>query len=206
MSLRDVLLAAAFIAWLVALIVSAHLGWYPFEPVLARWNLHPARTPAAALGFTAWREPRALPEVHFADEKGRAVSLADFRGKLVLLNVWATWCTPCVEEMPALDRLNGRLRGPRFQVVALSIDRMGAEGVRELFDRLELRTLPVYADTTGRAASELRALALPTALLVDPAGREIGRFSGARAWDGEDAVALINAHFGAHPAIAGGGS
>lgn len=124
----------------------------------------------------------------------RERSLAEFRGKLVLLNLWATGCPPSQEEMPALDRLNARRGGPHFEVVALAIGRSSPEMVRDLYRRLSVRSLRIFVDTTGRAASELRLNPVPTALLVDGEGREIGRIHGSRAWDGDDAVALVDAY------------
>jgi thiol-disulfide isomerase/thioredoxin len=188
MTTRTSLVAAAIAA---AVVVGALVGAY-----LASRPPEPVRAAAGALRFNLWNEPRPLPALRLVDERGRRLSLADFRGKVVLLNVWATWCTPCQEEMPALDRLNARLGGPRFEVVALSIDGLGAEVVRDFYDLLELRSLGVYVDATGRAMSELGAVGIPLTLLVDGEGRELGRLAGARKWDGDDAVALVESHLG----------
>jgi thiol-disulfide isomerase/thioredoxin len=188
MTRRALLVAAAVAATaMVGALVGIHLASRPAAPV---------RAAAAALRFNLWSEPRPLPALRFVDERGSTLSLADFRGKVVLLNVWATWCTPCQEEMPALDRLDARLGGPRFKVLALSIDGLGAEVVRDFYDLLELRSLGVYVDATGRAMSELGAVGIPLTLLVDGEGRELGRLAGARKWDGDDAVALVESHLG----------
>ena len=138
--------------------------------------------------FGRTASPKAIPELHFVDATGRTKSLADFRGKLVLLNVWATWCEPCREEMPTLDRLQARLGGDRFQVLALSVDQQGASIARKFYDEVAIKTLPLYVDPTAKAAFVLGAPGLPITLLVDRNGREIGRHLGAVKWDAPEVV------------------
>jgi len=127
--------------------------------------------------------PKALPELQFQDGAGRARSLADFRGKVVVLNVWATWCAPCREEMPALDRLQMKLGGPDFEVVALSIDQRGPQVVRKFFDEVGVKALQLYIDPTAQAGFKLATRGLPTTLIVDRQGREVGRRVGPAEWD-----------------------
>ncbi len=141
--------------------------------------------------FVFRQQPEALPEVTFQDANGRARTLADWRGKVVLLNLWATWCLPCRKEMPALDRLQGELASDNFEVVAVSIDRSGLPGARKFLEQAGVARLPLYADATARMASTLRAAGLPASLLLDREGREIGRLLGPAAWDSEDAKRLI---------------
>ncbi len=128
-------------------------------------------------------KPKPLPELQFQDGAGRARSLADFRGKVVLLNVWATWCTPCREEMPALDRLQAKLGGPDFEVVALSVDQQGAQVVRKFFDEMGVKALQLYVDPSAQAGFKLATVGLPTTVMVDRAGREVGRRVGPAEWD-----------------------
>ena len=132
--------------------------------------------------------PKAMPELRFVDDAGRAQTLADFRGKVVLLNVWATWCEPCREEMPTLDRLQAQLGSERFQVVALSVDQQGASIARKFYDEFAIKALPLYVDPTAKAAFVLNAPGLPVTLLVDRNGREIGRHLGAVKWDAPQVV------------------
>ena len=136
----------------------------------------PAPVPTAAGGFkfTPLAAPRPLPELRFADAGGRKLTLADFRGRLVLLNLWATWCVPCRKEMPTLDRLQARLGGPGFEVVALSIDREGVSAVQPFYKELGLKALRIYVGQSGEAADKLGAPNIPTTLLVDRNGRELG--------------------------------
>jgi len=135
--------------------------------------------------------PAALPAVPFVDGEGRERALAEFRGAGVVLNFWATWCPPCVAEMPALDRLRGRMAGRGIEVLALSGDREGAPVVRAFFERHGIESLPVAVDRGLAAARALGIQGLPTTVLVDGDGREMGRLAGAAEWDSEDAVTLI---------------
>lgn len=144
--------------------------------------------------------PVPVPDISFADEAGASRSLADFRGKVVLLNVWATWCVPCRVEMPTLDRLQGALGGPGFEVVALSIDRGGPEVVRKFFDEIGIQHLAVSVDTSTGAAFELGAVGLPATLLIDRNGMEIGRVIGPAEWDSEEMVSTLEPLIAAEPA------
>lgn len=138
--------------------------------------------------------PAPLPDFAFAGPGGEAMGPADLRGKVVLLNLWATWCAPCVEEMPALDRLQARLGGDGFEVVALSLDRGGREQVEPFFDKLGIGSLAVYLDTGGASMKALSPRGLPTSILLDREGREVGRLEGAAEWDSPEALDLIR-HF-----------
>ena len=109
----------------------------------------------------------------------------------LLLNIWATWCGPCREEMPTLERLQVRLGGPDFQVVALSIDREGVDVVRDFYAELDLQVLRIYVDTSTMAPINLNVLGIPTTLLLDGNGREIGRYTGPTEWDSEAVVSAI---------------
>ena len=143
--------------------------------------------------FVFRKEPEALPEVTFQDAAGRTRTLADWRGKVVLLNLWATWCLPCRKEMPAPDRLQGELASDAFEVVAVSVDRTGLPGARKFLEQAGAARLGLYADGSARLAATLRAAGLPASVLLDREGREIGRLLGPAAWDGEDAKRLIRA-------------
>lgn len=139
--------------------------------------------------FERWAKPRDVPDLRFSDPAGRPTSLSKFRGRMLLLNLWATWCPPCREEMPALDRLNARLGGDRFTVVTLALD---SPAKADAFLRqIKATTLQNYTDTQGLALSTLGVTTVPTTLLIDSQGREIGRLSGAAAWDEKPAIDLI---------------
>jgi thiol-disulfide isomerase/thioredoxin len=162
--------------------------------VAALLVLWPGAVPAGhppASTFSLWPEPRPLPDLQFMDAAGKRHTLGDFRGRLVLLNVWATWCPPCREEMPALDRLQQQLGGPEFTVLALSIDSGGLAEVEAFYAQSELETLGIYLDSEGDASDQLRVFGLPSTLLIDRQGREIGRRVGPVAWDAEAVVAEL---------------
>lgn len=150
--------------------------------------------------------PRALPSVHFADAAGRPLTLADFRGRVVLLDIWATWCAPCRREMPALDRLEARLGGANFIVIPLSIDRRATDAVKPFYRELHLDKLGIYVDRTAEISSTLALPGLPTTMLIDRQGREVARKLGGGDWDGPQMVALIQRYLPPHPGAPARGS
>jgi len=141
-----------------------------------------------ALRVTRAATPRPLPGLRFVDGAGAPRSLAGFRGRFVLLNVWATWCTPCRTEMPSLDRLQQALGGADFEVIALSVDRGGVFVVKDFYQELELRALQIYLDAGGEALAKLGAVGIPLTLLVDRDGRELWRVVGPVEWDRVDVI------------------
>jgi thiol-disulfide isomerase/thioredoxin len=151
----------------------------------------PAFAQGALQGFVVHPMPKVIPEIHFQAQDGRTRTLAEFRGKVVLVNVWATWCGPCREEMPTLDRLQVELGGPDFEVVALSIDRGGFDVVGKFFAEVGVTHLAMYLDSDMEAASALSAVGLPISLLIDRDGTEIGRLIGPAKWDAPEMVKFI---------------
>lgn len=139
-------------------------------------------------------QPRPVPELSFITADGGRGDLSDFKGKVVLLNLWATWCAPCVREMPSLDALQGRLGGEDFEVVALSLDRGGRNVVQPFFDRVGVRNLTMYLDPQSAAMGTLKPRGLPTTLVIDRDGFELGRLEGDAEWDSEEAVRMLR-HF-----------
>jgi thiol-disulfide isomerase/thioredoxin len=144
-----------------------------------------------ARNFTRYAPPHALPNVAFADGEGHPRTLEDFNGQIVLLNIWATWCAPCRKELETLDRLQAALGDRNFVVVALSIDRGGVEAVKEFFSDIGVRHLAVEVDASTKTNAALGLFGLPTTLVVDRAGREVGRFVGAAQWDAPETVAFL---------------
>jgi thiol-disulfide isomerase/thioredoxin len=145
---------------------------------------------ANQLALSLFDQPRPVPEIHFQDEQGHDLTLADFHGRVVLLNVWATWCVPCRKEMPTLDRLQARLGGKDFLVMALSIDRKGVDAVRDFYREVGVEKLAIYLDPSGKGSQGLAIPGVPTTLLIDQ-GREVARKMGAAEWDGPEMVSLI---------------
>ena len=154
-------------------------------------------------GFVLHGAPRDVPELRFI-AGDRAAALSDFAGRTVLLNLWATWCAPCVAEMPTLDALQARLGGPGFEVVALSLDTTGTRGVRDFYARLGIEHLDLYVDPSAGASAALDAVGLPTTLLLDDEGREIGRLVGPAEWNSDAMVDFLASRAGASSPRASG--
>jgi thiol-disulfide isomerase/thioredoxin len=147
--------------------------------------------PTNPLELSILDQPRALQEIRFQDDEGHDLTLADFRGRVVLLNVWATWCVPCRKEMPALDRLQARLGGKDFLVIPLSIDREGITPVKRFYQEVRVEKLGMYVDPSGRGSHSLAVPGVPTTLLIDREGREVARKMGDAEWDGPEMVSLV---------------
>jgi thiol-disulfide isomerase/thioredoxin len=145
-------------------------------------------------------EARKLPALAFRDDAGRPKSLADWQGRTILLNLWATWCVPCRKEMPALDALQTRLGGPGFEVVAINIDTRDPDKPKTWLKEVGITKLGYYADPAAKTFQDLkevgRAFGMPTTLLIDPNGCEIGTIAGPAEWASDDAVKLIQAALG----------
>lgn len=133
-------------------------------------------------GFAVHDPPQPVPEVTFENGDGEPVTLADFHGKVVVLNLWATWCPPCRREMPTLDALQAELGSEHFEVVALSVDRAGPSVVREFFSEQGIEHLGLYIDTSARVLPRLDIRGLPTTLVIDAEGRELARLTGEADW------------------------
>ena len=157
-----------------------------------------ARGEVAAVAVAA--EPRRLPELAFADAGGRERALAEWHGRTVLFNLWATWCVPCRKEMPALDALQARLGGPRFEVVAVNIDTRDAEKPKAWLKEVGISRLAYYSDRSAKVFQDLKAVGkafgMPTTLLIDANGCELGVLAGPAEWASDDAVKLIEAALG----------
>lgn len=196
-SLIVALLALAATA--VAVVYVARLASGPGAPGEPYAGLR--TEPGPGFRFVASASPKPVPQLQFTGRAGRALSLADFRGKVILLNIWATWCAPCRKEMPSLDRLQAQLGGPDFEVVALSIDQGGDAlfFVEKFFREIGVEHLRIYLDRTGGAAREVGALGLPATLLLDRRGLELGRLVGPAEWDSPEAIATIRQYLGPPP-------
>jgi thiol-disulfide isomerase/thioredoxin len=148
--------------------------------------------PLPAFGFNFSRnEPKEVPAFGFTDAAGNELTLADFRGKVVVLNLWATWCAPCRREMPSLDRLQAEHRGDDLLVLPLSVDRADLAKIQEFYEEVGVEHLDIYRDPKAAASRALGAFGLPTTVVIDREGRDVGRLLGPAEWDGEEAVALL---------------
>ena len=155
--------------------------------------------PLATGGLAAMtipKSPRPAIDVTFDGPNGEKKSLADFRGKTILLNLWATWCVPCRAEMPALDHLQKTLGGDQFEVLALNMDTRNPEKVPQWLKENGIAALTLYTDAEGKAFQTLRkeslVTGLPTTFLVDAKGCVLGGMAGPAEWDSADALALLS--------------
>ena len=149
---------------------------------------------AGVPGFAMNDIPKPMPELQFNDSDGKALTLADFKGKVVLLNIWATWCAPCRKEMPTLDRLQATLGGPDFIVLPVSIDRKGMDVVSLFYVDVGIKNLGRYlAPAANHALDAIGVWGLPTTLLLDRQGRELGRLEGPAEWDAPDMIDFLKA-------------
>jgi thiol-disulfide isomerase/thioredoxin len=143
--------------------------------------------------FVTKKAPEALPSISFKDGTGKDLTLADFKGRTVLLNLWATWCNPCREEMPSLDRLQQALGSDKFEVVALSLDKQGASASQKFLEEVKAKVLKLYVDATAKAGTVMKLVGMPTTILINKDGLEVGRLAGPAEWDSEEAKKLIAA-------------
>jgi thiol-disulfide isomerase/thioredoxin len=179
--------------WLAALALFGGLAlllwsWSGQTPMA---NREPPAFSGEANQFIPSDDPRPAPQTPFTSGDGRSVTLGDFRGQVVLVNFWATWCIPCVKEMAALDRLQGALGDEGFTVLAISQDRGGMVVVRPFYDKLGLANLGAYLDPKGAVQREFAVTALPVSVVIDRQGREVGRLLGPAEWDSPQALALL---------------
>lgn len=153
----------------------------------------PAPAPVAKglAAFVMHPEPKPLGPLSFTDGEGKPLTLADFKGRTVLLNLWATWCAPCRKEMPDLARLQEMLGGEKFEVVAVSVDRKGAEASAAFLKETASTALRLYLEPTAAILNDVKSIGLPTTILIDADGRELGRLIGPADWASPEAVELI---------------
>ncbi|HEX3502866.1 MAG TPA: TlpA disulfide reductase family protein [Xanthobacteraceae bacterium] len=147
--------------------------------------------------FAVAKTPFRVPNVAFKDAQGHERNLADWHGRTVLLNLWATWCVPCRREMPALDALQAKLGGAGFDVVAVNIDTRDPQKPLKFLKDENITHLAYYADDSAHAFEDLKAagkaFGMPTTLIIDPSGCEIGNMAGPAEWASADGVKLVSA-------------
>jgi thiol-disulfide isomerase/thioredoxin len=163
-------------------------------PALA--NVGPELLKGTLAKFQLAKAQKPLPDLAFNDADDKPLTLADYKGKIVLLNFWATWCGPCVKEMPSLDRLQAEMGKERFVVLPLSLDGPTRQKVAPFYEDKKLSHLGVYFDKGRKAMQALDISILPTSILVDAQGREIGRLEGEADWDKPEALALMKSAVG----------
>ena len=145
--------------------------------------------------FRILDEPQILSGLKFKNEDGKTEAISNWKGRVVLLNLWATWCTPCREEMSALDRLQSELGGENFEVMPVSLDRGGTVKPKIFYQKNNIKALRLFIDSSTQIFKTLNkqglAVGLPTTILIDKEGCAVGTFKGAAEWDSKDAKRLI---------------
>ena len=194
-----VVVAGSIAAWLV-LGNAGTANECPLQPAAAQIVDAAAVGELAALNGTG--EGRGYSDMAFRDEAGTAMSVADFGGKFLLVNFWASWCVPCREEMPALDAVATEFNSDKFMVLPVNLDigESGLEKAQDFLDEGQFQNLPLYADNSFAAFERLKreavAIGLPATLLLDPEGCELAVLQGPAEWHGEDGKAVIEALIG----------
>jgi len=157
----------------------------------------PSEPPAfsgTARPFVFLKEPRAVQFGPFADAEGKPVTLDRYKGKVLLVNFWATWCAPCIHEMPTLDRLQAALGGPGFAVLTVSLDRKGMAAVGPFWEEQGYKHLPILLDSRWKTARRLGVSGLPATFLLDRRHRIVGYLLGPAEWDSPQAKAFLRFH------------
>lgn len=145
-------------------------------------------------GYGSWEaftDPQPAPTTDFLDPDGGRINLDAYEGQTVLVNFWATWCAPCIKELPALDALQGDLGSDDFRVLIISIDRKGLEVAQPFLDDLDITHLKTAADPKGALARKMGASGLPTTVMISPEGKMLGRILGDAEWNSDGAKALV---------------
>ena len=191
--------------------IATGAGFAAIFVVLGAVALAPKLTPSVGNGppvvgqmryFVAAKTQIPRPEIAWKDAEGNTVRLARFDGKVVLLNYWATWCGPCLEELPSLNSLQVKLGGTDFEVVAVNLDLSGKPVAAPMAKRLKLDALALYLDTDSVSYRTMGATAMPTTYLFDRNGDVLGVYRGGAEWDSREAVALMK-YYIERPAPAG---
>lgn len=168
------------------------LAFLLVPPLMQKLVLKPLPTVKITLRET----PVSLPEIKFQNARGENLTLGNFRGSFILLNVWATWCPPCKQEMPSLDRLATKFSTADLQIVPLSIDVSGLPDVRYFYREMVLKNLSIYVDPSTKAMRELGVVGIPTTLLINREGLEVGRLIGPTKWDDAAIVEQLSSAMG----------
>ncbi|MEM9786784.1 MAG: TlpA disulfide reductase family protein [Pseudomonadota bacterium] len=142
-------------------------------------------------------EPIAASDVAFKSEDGQEMTLADYQGKHVVLNFWATWCAPCRHEMPHLSALQTAMGGDDMEVVTIATGRNPLPGMQRFLEEIEVDNLPLHTDARQSLARSLGVLGLPVTIILDPEGNEIARMQGDADWSSDNAMEIMRTLIGA---------
>lgn len=194
---------------LLLIVLAAAVGIYKFQgdwrKAATGESAAVAALPTAGLGvskalstgalaaFLVKDQRKAVADVAFQDGEGKPLTISQWKGRVALINLWATWCAPCRKEMPDLAKLQKELGSKDFEVVAISIDKKGVEASAAFLKETGAGNLKLYVEPTTKILNDLQALGLPATVLIDRQGREIGRLLGPADWASPEAQALVKA-------------
>jgi thiol-disulfide isomerase/thioredoxin len=188
-SLRATALLSAALLITAAVGVASRTPLFSGGPVFAASEAVKTKS-----GTFVWHEtPKPLPETVFKDAADADQTLAKFPGKVLVVNFWATWCAPCVKEMPTLNALQAKLGGSQFQVLAISQDREGAKVAQPFFEKNDWKNLTFYVEKMGRFSKDANLRGLPTTLIIDKTGKEVARVEGESKWDSPEVEKTLRA-------------
>lgn len=189
-----------FISFLLSAVMGGYLIYFETakpkiddQQILANLAEKQKLATGEVAAFIYNKTPMDLPEVTFLGPDGENMTLTNFNGKVILVNLWATWCGPCRHEMPTLDNLQATLGSDKFEVVTINVDRQNTKGALEFFKETNVKHLKLYADPTTKAMRTLRARGLPLTLLIDKNGKQVGKLIGPAVWNSKEAINLIKA-------------
>ncbi len=158
---------------------------------LAAFSRASAAKADALVNFSLTDGKPPVPDIEFRDGEDKLLKFSDYRGKIVLFNAWATWCGPCINEMPSLDAVQKRLGGSNFQVLPISMDRTGQLTVDMFYRENNLKNLPILIEHQASIARYIKPRGLPFTLLMDREGNELGRALGEVFWDQPEGIELL---------------
>jgi thiol-disulfide isomerase/thioredoxin len=194
---RHILSRRSIIATTAGLAASVSLGKF------AAAQISESDLPDASAALTQTM-PSPVPKLSFTDAKGKKLNLADYAGHGLLVNLWATWCGPCVAEIPSFAAIAPALARHKILVLPISVDMEGAAAVQPFYASHHITTLPVLLDTDGAAMDTLNADGIPLTLILNPDGKVVARLEGAANWNTQAAITLIRQLAGPKAASGGG--
>ena len=168
-------------------------------PAVLAMGVTRALATGALAAFLVKKERKPVADAAFQNGEGKALNLSQWKGRVILVNLWATWCAPCRKEMPALAQLQTELGSDQFEVVAISIDRKGVEASAAFLKDTGAQSLKLYVEPSSAIVNSLQAIGLPATLLIDRQGKEIGRLLGPADWASPEALTLIKAALAEKP-------
>ncbi|MCW9034883.1 MAG: TlpA family protein disulfide reductase [Rhodospirillales bacterium] len=172
-------------------IYSRILGVFMIGLIFAISSVHARAETSGIEKFQLTEPKKAMPTAPFFENGEIKRTISDYKGKVLVVNFWARWCAPCLKEMPGLDRLEGKMKGEGIAVLPITLDRTGASSAKTFYERIEAKHLPILVDKGRKFVRKLGVSGLPTTLIIDPEGYEVGRLTGPAEWDHQDAIDLI---------------